>query len=228
MRIGELAERSGVTVRTIRYYVEEGLLPPPPRRGKYGDFDESYVQRLQLIHQLKEERLPLPDIQHRLEEMGVLASTSASPRPMPLFPEFREATAGQPARAAEKKQEGVFRSRFAEDTGLTPDQVARLEAAGLLQSSEGLLLSSDLPLARAAAHLLRSGATLDDLVSLAAHLRQEADLHRRLLETTGTADPLARALQWSEQVRAINLIRHVLLRRWSEANEEDGQNGTDE
>ncbi len=227
MRIGELAERSGVTVRTIRYYVEEGLLPPPPRRGKYGDFDESYVQRLQLIHQLKEERLPLPEIQRRLEEMGVLASTSSPPHPLPLFPDFHDTAAGQPARTAEKKQEGVFRSRFAEDAGLTPDQVTRLEAAGLLQSSEGLLFSSDLPLARAAARLLSGGATLDDLANLTANLRQEADLHRRLLEAAGSANPLTRALQWADQVRAINMIRHVLLRRWSESNEKEVQDGRD-
>jgi DNA-binding transcriptional MerR regulator len=227
MRIGELAERSGVTVRTIRYYIEEGLLPPPPRRGKYGDFDESYVQRLQLIHQFKEERLPLPEIQRRLEDMGVLTATVSSPRPLPLFPEFRETAANQPAHSAEKRREGVFRSRFAEDAGLTSDQVTRLEAAGLLQSSEGLFLSSDLPLARAAARLLSSGATLDDLADLTAHLHQEADLIRRLLETAGAADPLTRALLWAEQVRAINLIRHVLLRRWGETSEEDVQDGRD-
>ncbi|MDP9381147.1 MAG: MerR family DNA-binding transcriptional regulator [Chloroflexota bacterium] len=29
MGISELAERAGVSLRTVRYYVSEGLLPPP-------------------------------------------------------------------------------------------------------------------------------------------------------------------------------------------------------
>lgn len=31
LRIGEVAERGGVNLQTIRYYEREGLLPQPPR-----------------------------------------------------------------------------------------------------------------------------------------------------------------------------------------------------
>ena len=36
--IGELAERAGVTPRTIRYYTAEGLLPRPDTRGQYARY----------------------------------------------------------------------------------------------------------------------------------------------------------------------------------------------
>ncbi|KWX23565.1 hypothetical protein AFM11_15010 [Mycolicibacterium wolinskyi] len=55
MRISELAEQSGVTVATIKYYVREGLLPPGSkmgeRRAEYGD---RHVARLRLLRVLRE------------------------------------------------------------------------------------------------------------------------------------------------------------------------------
>ncbi|MCL4562693.1 MAG: MerR family transcriptional regulator, partial [Chloroflexi bacterium] len=51
--IHELARRAGVSVRTIRYYIEEGLLPPPGNLGRYSLYGEEYLDRLELIRQLK-------------------------------------------------------------------------------------------------------------------------------------------------------------------------------
>lgn len=209
MRIGELARRAGVTVRTIHYYIEEGLLPQPPRRGKYGEFDESYLQRLRLIQQLKAERLSLPAIRSRLLEMG-LAPAQHLPH-LPLFPSEQEtfaATVVPPPR-----REGLFRSRFAEEAGLTPEQVSQLESLGLIESSEGLLPVEALPLARSVARLLARGATSEDIAEITRQARQEAALHHRLLEAAGATDPLSRALQWQEQAQAVATIRQMLLRR---------------
>lgn len=208
MRIGELAARSGVTVRTIHYYVEEGLLPEPPLRGKYGEFDESYVQRIQLIRRLKEERLVIPAIRQRLIEMGLL--------PAPLPPARAPASWG-PGETPEPAAggEGLFRSRFAEEAGLTPDQVAQLERLGLLESSEGLLPPALLPLARAAARLLAWGMTIDELATIARQVQQEAATHRRLLRGIPPQDTLPRILQWQEQVAAVTMIREMLLQRWA-------------
>ena len=54
MRIGEVAARTGLTARTIRYYEEVGLLPLDPDRGKgrHRHYDEADVDQLQLIHSL--------------------------------------------------------------------------------------------------------------------------------------------------------------------------------
>lgn len=200
MRIGELAQRSGVTVRTIRYYIEQGLLPPPPRRGRYGDFDGSYEQRLQLILHLKEERLTIRAIRERLVQMGLVEGEGES----------------------EEVEEGrLFRSRFADEAGLTPEQVARLEALGLLESSEGLVGTEALPLARAVAYLLDQGALLEDIATIADHVRQEVALYRRLLKKKDDLDPLARVLCWQEQRGAVSDIRKNLLRRWGDFGGED-------
>jgi DNA-binding transcriptional MerR regulator len=67
--IGELARLSGVSVRTIRYYLEEGLLPTPRVQGKYSVYDEEYTDRIQLIRYLKNAYLPLREIRRLLENL---------------------------------------------------------------------------------------------------------------------------------------------------------------
>ncbi|MBW6473774.1 MAG: MerR family transcriptional regulator [Anaerolineaceae bacterium] len=60
--INELAKRADTTVRTIRYYTSEGLLPQPDTDGKYAYYDENHLQRLELILRMKEAYLPLKEI----------------------------------------------------------------------------------------------------------------------------------------------------------------------
>ena len=56
LRIGELAELTGTTPRTIRYYEEIGLLPAPEEReqGKRRLYAESDVERLQELIRLRD------------------------------------------------------------------------------------------------------------------------------------------------------------------------------
>jgi DNA-binding transcriptional MerR regulator len=51
-RIGELAREAGITVRTLRYYQERKLLPPPRRDGRIGWYSQAHLTRLQVIGQL--------------------------------------------------------------------------------------------------------------------------------------------------------------------------------
>jgi DNA-binding transcriptional MerR regulator len=51
-RIGELAREAGITVRTLRYYQERKLLPPPRREGRIGWYSRTHLARLQVIGQL--------------------------------------------------------------------------------------------------------------------------------------------------------------------------------
>ena len=43
MTIGELADAAGVTVRTIRYYINEGILPTPELQGRYTLYEAWYL-----------------------------------------------------------------------------------------------------------------------------------------------------------------------------------------
>ena len=64
MKIGVLAKRSGLPVKTLRYYEELGLLPAVGRsEGGYRLFAEESLRRLKFIRRLKTLGLSLDDIQ---------------------------------------------------------------------------------------------------------------------------------------------------------------------
>ena len=69
--ISELAEKSGLTVRTIRYYISQGLIPAPDNRGRYAVYDEDYLARLELIQRLKNAFLPLSEIRKRIKDLSI-------------------------------------------------------------------------------------------------------------------------------------------------------------
>ncbi len=63
MRIGDLAERTGTTPQTIRYYEQLGLLAPLEREGRgYRHYGEEAVARLHKIATLKQIGLSLEEI----------------------------------------------------------------------------------------------------------------------------------------------------------------------
>lgn len=78
LSIGELAQRAGVTRRTIRYYVEIGLLPPPSGAGKAAIYGAEHFERLELIKELQGYRLSLEEIRDRLAGTAALPSDAMS------------------------------------------------------------------------------------------------------------------------------------------------------
>jgi len=50
--IDQLASRSGISVRTIRFYAGKGLLPPPKLRGRLGLYGPDHLARLDMISEL--------------------------------------------------------------------------------------------------------------------------------------------------------------------------------
>jgi DNA-binding transcriptional MerR regulator len=68
--IHELAERAQTTIRTIRYYTDEGLLPQPDMQGKYAYYNRSHLNRLELIRRLKEAYLPLREIKQIINSLN--------------------------------------------------------------------------------------------------------------------------------------------------------------
>ena len=54
LQIGEVAERTGVTQRTLRFYEEKGLLKPPTRmEGGFRLYSEDDVRRVEQIKRLQ-------------------------------------------------------------------------------------------------------------------------------------------------------------------------------
>jgi DNA-binding transcriptional MerR regulator len=62
LAISELARRAGVSIRTIRYYIGEGLLPQPQSKGRHAQYPQEALIRLELIRKLRDAFLPLKEI----------------------------------------------------------------------------------------------------------------------------------------------------------------------
>jgi DNA-binding transcriptional MerR regulator len=60
--IRDLSELTGYSLRTIRYYVQEGLLEPPAGRGRGGFYFDSQLDQLRLIKSLQEKGMKLTSI----------------------------------------------------------------------------------------------------------------------------------------------------------------------
>ena len=54
IQIGELSRRTGCNIETIRYYERIGLMPAPPRRGRYRSYGADDVGRLGFVRRARE------------------------------------------------------------------------------------------------------------------------------------------------------------------------------
>jgi DNA-binding transcriptional MerR regulator len=75
--IDELSELTGFSRRTIRYYIQEGLLEPPAGRGRGGFYYDSHLEKLLHIKSLQGKGLSLATILKSLKT-GEAESPSSS------------------------------------------------------------------------------------------------------------------------------------------------------
>lgn len=67
--IGELAEQTGVSVKTVRFYSDRGLLPEASRSaGGHRRYAPEAVERLRMIRSLRGLDLPVPEVRRILDE----------------------------------------------------------------------------------------------------------------------------------------------------------------
>lgn len=62
LTVEEVAAKTGVTVRTVRYYQSQGLLPAPDRVGREARYGDTHLERLRLIARLQDQGLRLTAI----------------------------------------------------------------------------------------------------------------------------------------------------------------------
>lgn len=62
IQIGELSRRTGCNIETIRYYERIGLLPAPPRRGRYRSYGGEDVARLGFVRRARELGFTLDEV----------------------------------------------------------------------------------------------------------------------------------------------------------------------
>lgn len=67
-KISELADKAGVTKRTIHYYISKGLLLPPEGIGVNSIYNDKHLERILLIKKLQSEYMPLNKIREYILE----------------------------------------------------------------------------------------------------------------------------------------------------------------
>ncbi len=85
MRRGELAQRSGCNIETVRFYEKHELLPAPPRTaGGHRDYAPEHLKRLTFIRRSRELGFTLDQIRSLLALVDGGAWTCAEVRAMTL------------------------------------------------------------------------------------------------------------------------------------------------
>ncbi|MFZ5570677.1 MAG: MerR family transcriptional regulator [Thermodesulfobacteriota bacterium] len=85
-RIAEVERISGVSRRTIHFYLQQGLLHPPRKTGKtMAYYDDAHILKLGLIRNSKQEGVPLIAIKEKLAGLN-LSGQAASGHPQPAPP----------------------------------------------------------------------------------------------------------------------------------------------
>jgi MerR family transcriptional regulator, repressor of the yfmOP operon len=127
LQIGEVAERTGVTQRTLRFYEERGLLKPPSRmEGGFRLYSEEDVQRVEQIRRLQNLLgLTLAEIKEMVEADEALQQIKAEYR--------KDADAEQKieqirqARAITEKQYGIVHQKLEQLQAMSDQLEKRLQ-----------------------------------------------------------------------------------------------------
>ena len=85
--ISELADLAGVTPRTIRYYLAQGLLPATGQSGPGTRYTAGHLARLRLIRRLQAEHQPLAEIRTRLATLDDDAILALAEQDAPAPPQ---------------------------------------------------------------------------------------------------------------------------------------------
>lgn len=196
MRVSEIADLAGVSVRTVRHYHAIGIMPEPPTAGAWRDYGIDDAARLLRIRTLAEAGVPLSEIPALLDGEGPSHGADG----------LAAAIASVDERIAklEKRRDSLVRLRDSADGGSAEtipanlaavyDAIeAELETAGDLRALR--LVRRERRLVGIAAHLGHIG---DDLVAFLCHAdpREVAEYCRDVaaLEDPGWTDADVREL----------------------------------
>jgi DNA-binding transcriptional MerR regulator len=142
LSVAELAEAADVSVRTVRFYQSEGLLPAPERAGRTARYSDTHLDRLRLITELRERGLRLSAIRDFVDRAAPDATADdwldltdrlhrpwSDDRPLLLDQQaFRERLRGTP----DGTEERLLRDRLVERRADTSPVVYLVPSPGLL------------------------------------------------------------------------------------------------
>lgn len=116
MQIGEVANQTGLSLRTIRYYEEMGLVVPSARTtGGFRLYTESDVDRLQLIKRMKPLEFSLEETKDLLSALDELESATGGSTRAALIERLEKYHEAAKARVAAVRDQLVIADDFAAD-----------------------------------------------------------------------------------------------------------------
>ncbi|MEU1124443.1 MerR family transcriptional regulator [Streptomyces sp. NPDC005899] len=197
----ELAEKAGITVRTLRFYRERGLIQPPRREGRIAWYDDHHLARLRTITGLLERG-------HTLNGIADLATTFDSGRDVAEVLGLGEPTEEVPVRLTPEQ----LADYFGEEA--TAENLAAALDLGYLGTDGDAIVHISRRLLEVSAELVREGVPLSSVLSSGRLVREHAealaDLFVRTLvaHTAGTDSgqlrPLAHAVVDAELSMALD------------------------
>ncbi len=157
--IGEIAKLAGVTPRTVRYYVELGLLPPPEGLGRSAGYAQEHLDRLLVIKRLQTDRFSLDEIREQLATLAPAATACLESEAAPAPPDASSA-AQYLARLRESPER--YARRNTEGLTVGPSVHSALQSTDSYISEQWtrISLSEDIEL-----HVKRRGNRIDPRIS---------------------------------------------------------------
>ena len=163
LTVDELAARTGMTVRTVRFYAGEGLLPAPARRGRIAYYGAQHRMRLDLIRELQDHGYTLAAIERVLSRIPLDASAADFAMQAAMLAPWTPERAEELDRAALERRAGRRLSRDELDLLIALGVVERVDADRFRTTSSTLgmgLEMIDLPVP--AAVLREAAAVIDE------------------------------------------------------------------
>jgi len=200
----ELADRSGLPIRTIRWYQSEGLLAKPGKNGRDAVYHGEHLERLALIAELRDHGLTL----------NAIRDLVARDRPARTVAEWLGIDATLSAPWSDDRPRIVDRDELAALTaGRRPGLIAELQDAGYVKPSDGgAWLVPSPTLLDLALQLYDAGVDVDLSGKLRDLLRQRLakavdDAVKLLVERTGAG--FAGGASAEEVATALGALRPI-------------------
>ncbi|GAA2437155.1 MerR family transcriptional regulator [Streptomyces glaucus] len=161
-RMEELARLAGITVRTLRFYRERKLLPPPRREGRIAWYDDHHLARLRTIAALLERG-------HTLSGIAELADAFDHGRDVGDLLGLGEPTEETPVRLTPEELAARFEGE------VTPENLAAALELGYLGTDGDEIVHISRRLLDGSSALVREGIPLAEVLAAGRRVREHAD-----------------------------------------------------
>ncbi|MCX4738613.1 MerR family transcriptional regulator [Streptomyces antibioticus] len=169
-RMEELAERAGISVRTLRFYRERKLIRPPRREGRIAWYDDSHLARLHTIAALLERG-------HTLNGIAELADALDHGRDVADLLGVDGPSEEEPVRLTPEELAARFEGQ------VTTENLAAALDLGYLGTDGDEIVHISRRLLDVSAALVQEGIPLADVLAAGARVREHADALAELFTT---------------------------------------------